>query len=1205
MKTAERPPSRGNTNKRPLNRALTRMNSKKVSHDDEPKREDSKNSRQKRISTLSLHLGITAGPVNRVVIGVPALRLDYFVVGDCMKDLGGLLDEASAGEIAVSNRVINTLHDTIGENDLATDTPSAPPAMPNILSEDPLHAAFINQAFLFRLEANFRRRSSLPLYDTAIGNNPGQVLSENTALNPIMSAIPTEYRHVSVLFIRIAKDTGGDTGRKSKTSQDTQIKYMQQMISILLIILEKHQGVFQQCSVLAVRAAMEFRSEVSSAWQASKKQAEPQFDQYPSISVTSGDILFGTVGCARRMEGSFLGDVFNVAARLLDIQRPQGCIALDTASAKEVESTFQPTSLGKFKLKGKTEEMEVWGILDRPQISDQASSLRAATQKVVGNKKEWDQLKSGLDGAFLGQSQGFMAIVEGPAGIGKSSLVSLVRSYIVEKGKEICIARGSEVEQFRPFSAIQKLIAQLIPPAFIKVGSLENEINLLPEYKEERRNSVSALLFKSKMSTASFTPTSITAGLRVILKECGEDPQVAAAVEDLIFPKNKSSIPGDMGPLTRGVVIRMLGYFFSKARRILLLDDAQADIALPKDSENLIAAVYEKTSGNMLQVDSIRRYLQSIKEEDVSAELVYSILDRTVDSLLMAQFDRLSNFFQKILRSASVLGHYFPMDDLFYLIGESPESVTALEEAIRTQNQFDFLKTDVDESGNTILCFRHVNIRNAVYETKIIDCHIEYGCELARVLQYHDCIEMLLKAANLLETVDQAMVTREKKRKALATLANTKRGEMVYTKIRAKSDLSKKGSPDREWFDVVFQGLNAILAVVIAAPILPVDEYYFAITIRCRSCAPEWFQTTLYLALSASAKAATAGLCRYYSRLAVEAKPFAGTTAYVFSNMVGLCLTVGLDRPRETVKFTAESVEYWRRCRNDLQVARSIMNIHYSATLLGDLTAVRSYMSRDAFRLYSKKDSVMCLVPLSGALNESFFSGCPEDWKAFAELTPYIVEYLPTRTRIFLGYCKPFTLLMAQVLFNFVDQTPLAMLGNMQAVVDEYFEADLATAPAHVVSIFLGVLVAFDAVKHKIGRTGIAAGVLNDFASSTSRLIPSANGLSTLLTPLWIGKGLVYSLHALALDLSGQIPLARLWKRKAFQCLTQMSRCRRFRGNLQEGGEFFFLGALLNALFGKLSDDETKRRAFLRRAGSMFETMKAGYLVKWVNSQWD
>jgi class 3 adenylate cyclase/DNA-binding CsgD family transcriptional regulator len=75
---------------------------------------------------------------------------------------------------------------------------------------------------------------------------------------------------------------------------------------------------------------------------------------------------------------------------------------------------------------------------------------------------------SGLVEQVTQGGQGATVVMEGPAGIGKTRLADSMRGVAAERGMEVCVARGAELERGFPFG----LVRQLLAPALAGAGAV-------------------------------------------------------------------------------------------------------------------------------------------------------------------------------------------------------------------------------------------------------------------------------------------------------------------------------------------------------------------------------------------------------------------------------------------------------------------------------------------------------------------------------------------------------------------------------------------------------------------------------------------------------------------------------------------------------------------------------------------------------------
>src|SRR3954452_17380079 len=79
---------------------------------------------------------------------------------------------------------------------------------------------------------------------------------------------------------------------------------------------------------------------------------------------------------------------------------------------------------------------------------------------LVEREREGAALAALLDAAPGGE--GRVAWIEGPAGIGKSTLLAEARRHAAETGAQVLAARGSELEREFPFGVVRQLFEAVV-----------------------------------------------------------------------------------------------------------------------------------------------------------------------------------------------------------------------------------------------------------------------------------------------------------------------------------------------------------------------------------------------------------------------------------------------------------------------------------------------------------------------------------------------------------------------------------------------------------------------------------------------------------------------------------------------------------------------------------------------------------------------
>jgi adenylate cyclase len=80
------------------------------------------------------------------------------------------------------------------------------------------------------------------------------------------------------------------------------------------------------------------------------------------IGVSAGEAVAGTVGTEDRMEYTVIGDSVNLAARLESNAKP-GQILISQRTYERVRDLVEARPLGRIRVKGKEEEVEVYEVL--------------------------------------------------------------------------------------------------------------------------------------------------------------------------------------------------------------------------------------------------------------------------------------------------------------------------------------------------------------------------------------------------------------------------------------------------------------------------------------------------------------------------------------------------------------------------------------------------------------------------------------------------------------------------------------------------------------------------------------------------------------------------------------------------------------------------------------------------------------------------
>jgi class 3 adenylate cyclase/predicted ATPase len=174
------------------------------------------------------------------------------------------------------------------------------------------------------------------------------------------------------------------------------------------------------------------------------------------LGVHTGPVVVGEMGGGGRHENLATGETVNIAARLEGLAAPN-TVLISPVTARLVREAFALEDLGPHAIKGVAEPMPVLRVLS-PTAShhDEDESMPDGGAFLVGRDEElgllvrrWEQSKEGL---------GQVVLVSGTAGIGKSSLVEVLRAQVRQEGLPRIAFRCSSYHQN---SALYPVIAHV------------------------------------------------------------------------------------------------------------------------------------------------------------------------------------------------------------------------------------------------------------------------------------------------------------------------------------------------------------------------------------------------------------------------------------------------------------------------------------------------------------------------------------------------------------------------------------------------------------------------------------------------------------------------------------------------------------------------------------------------------------------------
>ncbi|KAJ3411281.1 hypothetical protein HDV05_002427 [Chytridiales sp. JEL 0842] len=611
------------------------------------------------VVTLYIHVAVTSGIIANVILGILDYRLDYCIHGPCLTELGDVLDDTKQGEIGLSKQTLalcseatkryaSILKPKEERHYIVFPKESLPRFMEYFKSRTPERKAsvisdtqivtttpesrneylsmlrlFINESLLLKADRKNKEGGGLKRMLTMTSERQTQPIG----------LLQSEYLTVSKSELQLAPTTGdrrtsSSTAREYETaSQPITIQSEFRTVSIIFVklkstftperaqkamvgfvlLLKQWEGVFQQYSVddkpwthekdplNALKAAVAFGEYVNQ----NKMVGEV------SISVATGELLFSKLGNSSRSDASLLGDVVNVAARLLNIESSSSAVKCDKATYLVTKEDFTFSSLGAQKVKGKTEPIDVWSVTEKQQGSAVSAQTKSTTA-TFGYTKEKEMLRAAIE-TWKSTSAPQKIVVEGKSGIGKSKLIDFLIQEANGADLQYCLTQGSEIKQFTPYFAIQNIMytifrkyadETLIQP--LENSSITNDYETKESSFFSGRSSKTSLrskgrsashniMFTSRQELTHFVRESVDSttspyptAVKSFLTMMGENPSMAPLLTDILpfltitdtaFTKNMDAQA--RSALLKSMVVRMVNKAMAMEGFMLIFDDCQ------------------------------------------------------------------------------------------------------------------------------------------------------------------------------------------------------------------------------------------------------------------------------------------------------------------------------------------------------------------------------------------------------------------------------------------------------------------------------------------------------------------------------------------------------------------------------------------------------------------------------------------------------
>jgi class 3 adenylate cyclase/predicted ATPase len=375
---------------------------------------------------LSLRISVSAGRLAIIHVGGIEGRRELIATGDPLAQVNAANAEATAGEVVVAAEAWRLVGDRLEGEPLASG------AVRVLGVRQPVTMPAVKPA------PSTQSKALLPYVPVA-------------AIDEISrggSSWLAELRRVTVLFVNFPGLTPA-----------TPLDRAQTVMRELQTVLYRFEGTINKLSLddkgasmvaalglpplsheddpeRAVRAAMAIRERLA------------LLQVRHSTGVATGLAFCGIVGNARRREYTMIGDVVNLAARLM--QAAKGGILCDRITFESARSRLPFEPLPSIHVKGKAEDIAVF----HPSDAAGHAGVRSAGDgdATIGRVREQRAIKSALH-RLMEDNEPAVIVFEGIAGIGKSHLIGEVRRRARAAGVVCLHGGGDAMEKSTAFHA--------------------------------------------------------------------------------------------------------------------------------------------------------------------------------------------------------------------------------------------------------------------------------------------------------------------------------------------------------------------------------------------------------------------------------------------------------------------------------------------------------------------------------------------------------------------------------------------------------------------------------------------------------------------------------------------------------------------------------------------------------------------------------
>ncbi|MCE9609944.1 MAG: AAA family ATPase [Chthoniobacter sp.] len=709
---------------------------------------------------LSMRVSLGAGTVQHMLLGGPGQRWAARLAGPALTDAREAIAQAEPGDVVLAPTVARLLASVAqtaaqpggGARLVEVEPAALEPAPPAWVQPGDVAALFghVPAAARDRIVAGhagwlaeFRRVSVIFIHVPEVDDQPARSLERGQA---VMEKIQIVLARFGGTVDDLGDDRPGFTlvaafGLPGWTHEDNALR--------------------------AVRTALAVRAELRA------------LGFSPALGVTTGRLFCGAIGSARRRSYSMVGDAMNRCARLM--ARAENDVLCDHATRQAAEPRLRFEFLRAEELKGKASAVAIHRPLG------EAAAPPPQRRGIVGRAPERALLQARLDALDAGGAAG-VVLIEGDAGIGKSTLVAELRGMAADAGLRVLAGSGDLLERAHSYRPWREILGDVLGfPADADETERGDLLRLFftgqPEVERlaPLLNPMLGLHLPDNEITAEMTGRPRAEATRALLVEFLTR---AAATEPLVVVLEDAHW-ADSASLALALDVQR------KVPRVLLvlatrpLDDELPEpwpqlreaagahrLALgPLADDEVLALVCQRLGVDTLPA-SAAQFIRAKAEGHpfFSEELGYALRDAghlvvrgrhgtlasgvrdlrgldfpaTVKGVVQARLDRLSEREQMAIKIASVCGRAFSRE-ILEAIHPLPDDRAHLPACLERLETLAFTRRG-ETGGSAAFVFQHSIIQEVAYEQLPFAKRQALHTRLAEYLEQHEALNFVMLA---------------------------------------------------------------------------------------------------------------------------------------------------------------------------------------------------------------------------------------------------------------------------------------------------------------------------------------------------------------------------------------------------------------------------------------------------------------------------